>query len=121
MPTRMDCEWAYELEMGMISMDKIPFCFPLFYHGLIAGHTLYSQPEVVNLFLSGNMRAEPVKWPDVDRMTANKYINGLECFSSDRRKEIFELPDKDLLARIQKLKISSMTITRLRMPQSAVS
>ena len=84
-------------------MDKIPFCFPVFYHGLIARRTVYSQPEVVNLLLSGNMRAEPVKWLDVDRMTANKYINGLECFSSYRRKEIFELPDKDLLARIQKI------------------
>lgn len=92
-------------------MDKIPFCFPVFYHGLIARRTVYSQPEVVNLLLSGNMRAEPVKWPDVDRMTANKYINGLECFSSDRRKEIFELPDKDLLARIQKLKIQNIKTT----------
>ena len=79
MPTRMDCEWAYELEMGMISMDKIPFCFPLFYHGLIAGHTLYSQPEVVNLLLSGNARKEPKVWPEVDRITANKYIAGLEA------------------------------------------
>lgn len=92
-------------------MDKIPFCFPVFYHGLIARRTVYSQPEVVNLLLSGNMRAEPVKWPDVDRMTANKYINGLECFSSYRRKEIFELPDKDLLARIQKLKIQNIKTT----------
>lgn len=92
-------------------MDKIPFCFPVFYHGLIARRTVYSQPEVVNLLLSGNMRAEPVKWLDVDRMTANKYINGLECFSSDRRKEIFELPDKDLLARIQKLKIQNIKTT----------
>lgn len=92
-------------------MDKIPFCFPVFYHGLIARRTVYSQPEVVNLLLSGNMRAEPVKWPDVDRMTANKYINGLECFSSDRRKEIFELPDKDFLARIQKLKIQNIKTT----------
>lgn len=92
-------------------MDKIPFCFPVFYHGLIARRTVYSQPEVVNLLLSGNMRAEPVKWLDVDRMTANKYINGLECFSSYRRKEIFELPDKDLLARIQKLKIQNIKTT----------
>ena len=92
-------------------MDKIPFCFPVFYHGLIARRTVYSQPEVVNLLLSGNMRAEPVEWPDVDRMTANKYINGLECFSSYRRKEIFELPDKDLLARIQKLKIQNIKTT----------
>ena len=44
-------------------MDKIPFCFPVFYHGLIARRTVYSQPEVVNLLLSGNMRAEP-KWTD---------------------------------------------------------
>lgn len=85
--------------------------FSSFYHGLIARRTVYSQPEVVNLLLSGNMRAEPVKWPDVDRMTANKYINGLECFSSYRRKEIFELPDKDLLARIQKLKIQNIKTT----------
>lgn len=92
-------------------MDKIPFCFPVFYHGLIARRTVYSQPEVVNLLLSENMRAEPVKWLDVDRMTANKYINGLECFSSYRRKEIFELPDKDLLARIQKLKIQNIKTT----------
>ena len=92
-------------------MDKIPFCFPVFCHGLIARRTVYSQPEVVNLLLSGNMRAEPVKWLDVDRMTANKYINGLECFSSYRRKEIFELPDKDLLARIQKLKIQNIKTT----------
>lgn len=92
-------------------MDKIPFCFPVFYHGLIARRTVYSQPEVVNLLLSGNMRAEPVKWPDVDRMTANKYINGLECFSSYRRKEIFELPDRDLLARIQNLKIQNIKTT----------
>lgn len=71
-------------------MDKIPFCFPVFYHGLIAGHTLYSQPEVVNLFLSGNARKEPKVWPEVDRITANKYIAGLEAVPAYRCEEMIK-------------------------------
>ena len=89
-------------------MDRIPFCFPVFYHGLIAGHTLYSQPEVMNLFLSGNVRRDPKGWPQVDRMTANKYISGLEAIPSDRREEITKQSDDDLLENIQKLKIKGI-------------
>lgn len=107
MPTRMDCEWAYELEMGMISMDKIPFCFPLFYHGLIAGHTLYSQPEVVNLFLSGNARKEPKVWPEVDRITANKYIAGLEAVPAYRCEEMIKETNEPL-KRVQQLGIQGI-------------
>lgn len=103
----MDCEWAYELEMGMISMDKIPFCFPLFYHGLIAGHTLYSQPEVVNLFLSGNARKEPKVWPEVDRITANKYIAGLEAVPAYRCEEMIKETNEPL-KRVQQLGIQGI-------------
>lgn len=103
----MDCEWAYELEMGMISMDKIPFCFPVFYHGLIAGHTLYSQPEVVNLFLSGNARKEPKVWPEVDRITANKYIAGLEAVPAYRCEEMIKETNEPL-KRVQQLGIQGI-------------
>ena len=88
-------------------MDKIPFCFPVFYHGLIAGHTIYSQPEVMNLFISGDLRREPKKWPEVDRATANKYIAGSEAVSDLRREEITK-ESSELLKRVQRLEIQGI-------------
>lgn len=88
-------------------MDRIPFCFPVFYHGLIAGHTLYSQPEIMNLFLSGNIRAEPKVWPEIDRMTANKYISGSEVIPVYRREEMIKDSD-ELLKRVQQLEIQGI-------------
>lgn len=88
-------------------MDKIPFCFPVFYHGLIAGHTLYSQPEILNLLLSGNTRTEPKVWPEADSMTANKYISGLEAIPSYRREEMTKDSD-ELLRRVHQLEIQGI-------------
>ena len=92
-------------------MDKIPFCFPVFYHGLIANRTIFSQPDVLNILISGLTEKETYDWLKVDRITANKYISGLECISSERRKEIFELSGKELLARVQKLNIQNIKTT----------
>ena len=92
-------------------MDKIPFCFPVFYHGLIANRTIFSQPDVLNILISGLTEKETSDWLKVDRITANKYISGLECISSERRKEIFELSGKELLARVQKLNIQNIKTT----------
>ncbi|RKJ41240.1 DUF2806 domain-containing protein [Acutalibacter sp. 1XD8-33] len=92
-------------------MDKIPFCFPVFYHGLIANRTIYSQPDVLNILISGRTENETSDWLKVDRITANKYINGTERISSERRKEIFALSDEKLLARIRKLNVQDIKTT----------
>lgn len=89
-------------------MDKIPVCFPAFYHGLIANRTIYSQPDVLNILISGLTENETSDWLKVDRITANKYISGVECISSERCKEIFELSEEELLAHAQRLNIQDI-------------
>ena len=92
-------------------MDKIPFCFPVFYHGLIAGHIHYNQADALNILIYGTPEDEDNAWRSKNRQSSNKYISGAECIPLECRKEIFELPDKDLLARIQKLKIQNIKTT----------
>lgn len=92
-------------------MDKIPFCFPVFYHGLIAGHIHYNQADALNILIYGTPEDEDNAWRSKNRQASNKYISGAECIPLECRKEIFELPDKDLLARIQKLKIQNIKTT----------
>ena len=92
-------------------MDKIPFCFPVFYHGLIAGHIHYNQADALNILIYGTPEDEENTWRSKNRQASNKYISGAECIPLECRKEIFELPDKDLLARIQKLKIQNIKTT----------
>ena len=92
-------------------MDKVPFCFPVFYHGLIAGHIHYNQADALNILIYGTLADEENAWRSKDRQAANKYISGAECIPLECRKEIFELPDRDLLARIQSLKIQNIKTT----------
>ena len=92
-------------------MNKIPYCFPVFYQGLIANRTIYSQPDVLNILISGTAENKTSGWMKIDRIAANKYISGAECISSGRRKEIIELSDEILLARIQKLNIQNIKTT----------
>lgn len=59
----------------------------------------------------GTLADEENAWRFKDRQAANKYISGAECIPLECRKKIFELPDRDLLARIQNLKIQNIKTT----------
>ena len=91
----------------------IPFCFPIFYHGLIAKRTRYSQPDVINILLSGQTESEVSSWDwsGVDRIVANKYINGAEAVPADRSIALLELSDKELLERFSRLNIRDIKTT----------
>lgn len=59
------------------------------------------------MFISGDLRREPKKWPEVDRATANKYIAGSEAVSDLRREEITK-ESSELLKRVQRLEIQGI-------------
>lgn len=92
-------------------MEKIPFCFPIFYHGLIAERTIYSQPDVINILVNGTVESETDTSTAIPAPAANRIIKGKESIPANRRNEILALSDDELLARIQKIKIQNIQTT----------
>lgn len=85
-------------------MDKIPFCFPVFYLGLIEkrAQNVENQGEAINILINGSRESE------IQRETANKYIQGGEGIPKYRIKQITGLPKTELTKRIELLKIKNI-------------
>lgn len=91
----------------------IPFCFPVFYHGLIEERTRYSQPDVINILLIGKTEEEVPRqeWVGFDRMVANKYINGGAVIPDNHSNTLLDLSDEELLERFHRLHIREIKTT----------
>ncbi len=86
-------------------MEKIPFCLPVFYFGLIAKRTIRNQPDVINILVNGKIETEsPIEWA-IDRIQANKYIGGSEVMPGICKNRVLECTDEELVSRIRLLKI----------------
>ncbi len=86
-------------------MEKLPFCFPIFYFGLIDKKTNRNQPDAINILINGKIENEsPVEWA-VDRIQANKYIAGSEVISAERKARILACTDEELFSRVRLLGI----------------
>lgn len=85
-------------------MDKIPFCFPVFYLGLIEGRArVLNQKEAMNILFNGSREVD-TSW-EIQKEAANKYINGGEGIPKHRIKSVFELSEAELAERIGLLEI----------------
>lgn len=86
-------------------MDKIPFCFPVFYLGLIEERAgALNQKEVMNILFNGSREVD-ASW-EIQKEAANKYINGGEGIPKYRIKSVFELSEAELSERIGLLNLS---------------
>ncbi|MDO5765393.1 MAG: DUF2806 domain-containing protein [Elusimicrobiales bacterium] len=84
-------------------MDRIPFCFPVFYLGMIEKRTIKNQKDAVNILFNGSSEAAPA-W-EIQSEAANKYIQGGEGIPAGRVEQIFELSDAELVRRVRLLNI----------------
>lgn len=87
-------------------MSKIPFSFPVFYLGLIDRRArVRNQQEAMNILFNGSCQLED-PW-EIQRQRANKYIMGSEGIPIDRVRQVFELPEAEIVERINLLNIKN--------------
>lgn len=92
---------------GGYKMDKIPFCFPVFYLGLVEERAnVCNQKDAMNILFNGGCEVDS-SW-DIQKEAANKYIQGGEGVPKYRIKQVLMLSETELEKRVRLLNIEDI-------------
>jgi len=86
------------------NLGKIPFCFPVVYHGLIAGHSRHNQEDSFNIIIFGDSM---YPYGHIDKSQAGAAIRGKIDARPAWKDDYFAASEDERIGHLKKLELSN--------------